>query len=365
MLLRYVTGQLGSAVVFGLVAIGAFMLAADLMGNLAGELRDGVPVRIILQLQLLKAPDLVVQAAWVAMLAASLLVFGQMARHREYTAALASGVSIYQITLPALLVAGLLAVTVFGIQETLVPGARDAMASLRGMHDRDAEVDLRGTIANISYYSADDRAYVIGSLHVASGTARNVHMDRVVDNRIVEQMDAERGKWNPRRRRWIWSDITARTFDAEQRILTQTRERERPGRLRASPRDLRIEKRLALDTYDLAYLSLAQLRRRRAALARSAQAPAGLSVMYYAKWAEPWSTLVVALLTIPGALSIERRGLVRGVVLCVAACVAFFALRQVGLALGRGGVLPPVVAAWGPHVLAGGLGAGWLRRAPT
>lgn len=365
LLLRYLTSQIGTAVTLGLGGLGVFLVAADLMGNLSGEFRDGVPFRVILQLQLLKIPDLLVQVAWAAMLAALLYVLGQMARHREYIAALAGGVSVYQLSLPALFVATLVAAAVFGVQEAIVPAARDAMVTLRGIYAREGAVDLRGTIHDISYYAADSRSYVIGTLDVEAGVAQDILMDRVVENQVVEQLRAERGTWDDSRQRWVWSGLVRRTFDAQQHITQQERYAELVGDLRASPRELRIEKRMSVGKYNLSYMSLGQLRRRMAALTTSAGAPTRLAVVYYAKWSEPVSTIVVAFLAIPGALSIERRGLVRGAVVCVVACVAFFALRQVGLAMGRGGILPPMVAAWGPHGLATAFGMTWLYRTPT
>ena len=365
MLLRYVTVQVGLSAIVGLITIALFVSATDLIGNLAGELRDGVPVRIVFQLQVLRIPDTVVQVSWVAMLASLLLVLGQMARRREYVAMLAGGVSIFQLSAPVLLVACLLSLATFGVQEGVVPVARESLAQLRGIYARDGATDLRNTIEDVSYFASGYRSYVIKHLEVDTGIARGIQMHRTEGPGIVESLHATTGTWHQERRRWIWSDATIRTFDADQRVLSEEHVDERVGRLRASPADLRTEKRLALNKYSLSYLSIAQLRRRIVTLARSAQAPLALYVVYYAKWSEPLATIVVALLGIPCALSVERRGMVRGVALCVAACVGFFALRQLGFAMGRGGVVPPLVAVWTPHVLGTALGVYWIRHAPT
>lgn len=365
LLLRRLTEQLGASALFGLLAIGVFVSAADLMGNLSGELRDGIPFTVVLRLQILKAPGFLVQGAWAAMLASMLLVLGQMARRREYVAMLASGVSIFQISIPVLGVACVVSLLVFGIQEGIVPSARDAMAALRGAHDRDTTADLRGIITDVSYRAPGQRFYVLKELDVAEGAAQGVVMDRIINNRIVEKLEASAGFWDKHNGRWIWLNAVVRAFDADQRVTAHLFFRRRASELHASPKMLRIEKRLALDRYDLAYLSIAQLRERIATMPAASGAPVRLAVVYHAKWSEPFTILVVALLAIPGALSIERRGPVRGVVLCVAACAAFFAMRQVGLALGRGGALPPALAAWGAHLIAAGVGVIWLRRAPT
>lgn len=365
LLLRYVTVQVAGAAVVGLVAIALFVFTADLIGNLAGELRDGVPLSVVLRLQLLRVPDILVQVSWVAMLAALLLVLGQMTRRREYVAMLAGGVSMFQISMPVLFVASLLTVSIFAVQESMVPAARESMATLRGIYAREGEADLRRMVTNISYFAADRRTYVIEELDVVIGTARGIQMHRTEGGHIVESLHAATGRWDTGRRRWVWNDTVFRTFDPAHGVTGVEELPEVVSRLRASPTDLRIEKRLAMNKYNLAYLSIAQLRRRIRTLARSAQVPTGLHVVYYAKWTEPLSTLVVTMLAIPWALSVERQGVRRGAAIAVAACVGFFALRQVGLSLGRGGILPPVAAAWGPLIAAGALGTYWLYRTPT
>ena len=359
------TGQLAASVGAGLLAIALFFTAADLIGNLAGELRDGIPFSVVLRLEALKVPSVLVQVAWVAMLAGLLTVLGQMARHREYIAMLASGVSVYQISLPVIFVASLLAVGVFGVQEALVPPAHDAAANLRGIYAREGEADLRGTILDITYSGVGNRTYVLQALDVDAGTLRGVQMHRIEGHRIMESLYAVSGTWSRRQRRWVWHDTVRRTFDAEQRITAEERMPAWTGYLRASPRELRIEKRLALNKYDLAYLSIAQLGRRIRTVAETGHAPAGLRVAYYAKWSEPFATIVIALISISWAVSVERRGMVRGVAICVAACMGFFALREIGLALGKGGALPPPLAAWGPLMIGTGFGIYWLRRTPT
>lgn len=364
-LLRYVTGELALTVSFGLVAMVLFFTAANLIGNLSSRLRDGIPFSVILELELLQMPAAVVQVAWVAMLGGLLLVLGQMARHREYIAMLAGGVSLYQLSLPVLFVATLMSLGVFAVQEGLMPGARDLAATLRGIYARGGEADFRTTIPDITYTGLDHRTYLLRQLVFDRAEVIGVQMDRVEDNRIVESIYAEYGTWDARARRWIWHGGVRRTFDADQHITSEDPIDGYVSQLRASPEELRIEKRLSLNKYNLAYLSIAQLRRRIRTLASSGETPAKLWVTYYGKWAEPFATLVVALISLSWAVSVERHGMIRGVSICVAACVGFFVLREVGLTLGRGGALPPVLAAWGPYLLAGGCGVYWLRRAPT
>ena len=48
-----------------------------------------------------------------------------------------------------------------------------------------------------------------------------------------------------------------------------------------------------------------------------------------------------------------------GVAASIFICFAYFVLQKFGMALGTGGHLPPLLAAWLPNALFGGAGA-WL-----
>jgi lipopolysaccharide export system permease protein len=72
--------------------------------------------------------------------------------------------------------------------------------------------------------------------------------------------------------------------------------------------------------------------------------------------ATPWTCLVVVLIAIPFGVAPGRRNLFVGVAGSVFICFTFFALQQVGLALGMGGYLPAWLAAWLPNLFFATLG---------
>jgi lipopolysaccharide export system permease protein len=73
--------------------------------------------------------------------------------------------------------------------------------------------------------------------------------------------------------------------------------------------------------------------------------------MMYGRVASPWTCLVVVLIAVPFAGATGRKNLFVGVASSIGICFAFFVLEQFSIALGAGGHLPPIIAAWLPNVL--------------
>jgi lipopolysaccharide export LptBFGC system permease protein LptF len=84
-----------------------------------------------------------------------------------------------------------------------------------------------------------------------------------------------------------------------------------------------------------------------------------LDTQLHARFAQPWSCLVVVLIAIPFGAASGRRNIFMGVAGSIIICFVYFILLRFGLALGTGGYLPAWVAAWLPNAVFGITGF-WL-----
>src|SRR2546426_5793582 len=97
------------------------------------------------------------------------------------------------------------------------------------------------------------------------------------------------------------------------------------------------------------------------ALARSGSDTRKLAVERALKIAIPFICIVVALFGAPLAVSTPRRGPAWGVGGSLATTFVALLMFQLAKAVGAGGVLPPMLAAWFPNLLFGA-GAAWLLK---
>ena len=74
------------------------------------------------------------------------------------------------------------------------------------------------------------------------------------------------------------------------------------------------------------------------------------------KIAFPFTCIVTILISAPFALSTKRGGALLGMAKGIVIALLYIPIMAVGLALGKGGVLPPIVGAWLSNIVFGGLG---------
>jgi lipopolysaccharide export system permease protein len=86
-------------------------------------------------------------------------------------------------------------------------------------------------------------------------------------------------------------------------------------------------------------------------------------VDYHAKFGFAFAALVMSMVGVPFSVSRARSGgTFMQLGICLALAFAYWVAYSSGLTLGQHGVLPPVVAAWGPNILTGLVALVLIRR---
>ncbi len=90
-----------------------------------------------------------------------------------------------------------------------------------------------------------------------------------------------------------------------------------------------------------------------------------LSVQLNRKLSYPLITLVMAVLAIPFALSMGKRGSLAGIATAIGLAIAYWVVDALFQAMGNVNTLPAVLAAWTPDLLFGIAGTYLLLRTST
>ena len=83
------------------------------------------------------------------------------------------------------------------------------------------------------------------------------------------------------------------------------------------------------------------------------------------KVATPVITLVMAILAVPFALSMGKRGSLTGIAVAIGVAIAYFVVAGIFGAMGNVNLLPALLAAWAPDVIFGLVGGYLLLRTST
>jgi lipopolysaccharide export LptBFGC system permease protein LptF len=90
-----------------------------------------------------------------------------------------------------------------------------------------------------------------------------------------------------------------------------------------------------------------------------------LRVQLWHKLAYPLIAVVMAVLAIPFALSMGRRGSLTGIAVAIFVALTYFVVNALFESMGNVNYLPAALAAWSPDILFGLTGGYLLLRTPT
>ncbi|HEY8195878.1 MAG TPA: LptF/LptG family permease [Gemmatimonadales bacterium] len=339
---RYVLGtwlRLFVMAALGLPLIAIFFNLTDMLSKL---LDRGLSMREILISYVYALPEYAFLVMPAAVLLATVFTVGGMGRHSELTAAKASGLSFHRLMRPLFIAAGLATVLAFGVGE-LAPWSTSRQLEIQKAKQ------ARPTRARFNFVYSGDAGwvYTVRSLDVASRQLKQVMFERQgtgVDYPGLV-LTADSATYDDSSGVWRLRTGASRVIAGPGQQATFSFRSMRLRALRQSPADLLAESKGPDE------MRFAELGRYIDALKRSGNDANKLIVEQALKLALPATCLIIALFGAPLAVTTPRAGPAGGVAISLAIALIFLLLTQLTKAIGAGGVINPLVAAWFPNVI--------------
>jgi lipopolysaccharide export system permease protein len=287
-------------------------------------------------------PEIVRLTSPLALFLSCIYVTSTLAQELQLIALQTTGISLYRLMRPYVIVGLGVTVFMFGFNGWVVPRTNDIVVRYEneylphGNEPRStSEVHRREsprTILSVGYYDENrKRAHDVSLQHFDG------------DTRLASRLDAERMDWIDSLRTWRMDGVVHRTFSgghlqSEQHSALDTT-------LQVYPRDL------ARSQTDVAAMTIPDARNY---LLTLQQAGVGHLerplVAYYNKFAYPFANLILVLIGVPLA-SVRRRG-GQAIQFAIGLLTAFLylSLQKLMEPFGYAGALPPALTAWLPHV---------------
>lgn len=332
--------------VFGVPLV---FIVIDLTDNLDDYLRDGTAKLDILQYYVYQFPYQSLLAFPIAALLAAVFTIATLARHFEITAAKASGVSIYRFSAPMLLAAFVISLIALGLSEVIPVTNRKARDALG---DESRLGEMRSSFV---YRGSEGRVYKIQRLDTELGRINGMTVERrgTGYEYPTYQASAAEAVWDSAMSRWVMQDgrlvfvpESERNISFRFSELWQLEFTEKPHELLARPKDQE----------EMRY---AELGRFIEAIQRSGGNARKLQVQQALRLAFPFACFIIVLFGVPLANSTRRGGTPASIGIALLTTILLLLLARISEALGVGGIIPPVLAAWLPNVVFLGLGV-WL-----
>jgi lipopolysaccharide export system permease protein len=317
-------------------------IVINLVDNLNKLLDRGLSTHEIITSYIYSVPENVFLVMPAAVLFATVFTVGAMGRHSELTAAKAGGQSFHRLMRPAFVAAGLASALAFLVGE-LAPGATARQLEIQ----KAKQARPTRTRFNFVYRGDAGWVYTIRSLDVSTRQLKQLLFERQGTGLSYPGLvlTADSASYDDKGKAWRLRNGASRVIVAPGRQATFSFHTMRLKALRQSPADLLAESKAPDE------MRYAELGRYIDALKRSGNDANKLMVDQALKLALPATCLIIALFGAPLAVTTPRAGAAVGVAISLGTTVIFLLLTQIMKAVGAGGVINPLVAAWLPNVV--------------
>jgi lipopolysaccharide export system permease protein len=341
---RYILRQFTSTFVMLVLGLPLLFIIGDVTDNIDKYMDRGIAMSTLALGYVYQFPLYMVYAFPIAALVATVFTIGGMTRHQEITAAKAGGVSFYRLFLPI----GAMGVVLSGVAlvlTELVPVTLQIRAELMG------ETESVGRGPRLAFVFQTEREGVLSArrLDPRSGEMSGLVLERKAagDEPGMHRV-AQRATWSAEAGGWKLENGWIRELreDGTEEVMQFDSIRV-PG-LVETPDDLLAE---SIGSREAERMRYAEISRFIQAIERSGGDASSLEVDRAQKIAIPAAVMIIVLFGAPLATSSNRGGAAYGVGISLGITIIYMLMFRVARALGGGGAIEPVLAAWSPNLL--------------
>ncbi len=362
---EYVIREFTNVFVLVLAGFVLLMLVFTFFELVGDILRNHISLAIVGEYLVNLTPNMLYSIAPLAVLIAVLVTFGVLNRNSEIIAMKATGISLYRLVIPIVSISAILAVSLFLFDEFYLPQANRRQEALRStIKGRPPQTFLHpeqkwifgqqepggpGRIFYYQFFDPDQNEFA--NLSVFEFDPHTFSLSR--------RIFAARVFWDGDTNAW-------RFQHGWERKLNGANVKEYRDFVNASFPEISEEpsyfKKESLQSQEM---NFGQLDRYIRDLRQSGFDTMRLRVALWHKLAYPLVAIVMAVLAIPFALTMGRRGSLTGIAVAIGVALAYWVIDGLFGAMGNVNYLPAPLAAWSSDVLFGLTGGYLLLRTPT
>jgi LPS export ABC transporter permease LptG/LPS export ABC transporter permease LptF len=280
----------------------------------------------------------------ISVLVATLVTFGILSKNNEITAIKANGVSLFRIAVPILAVAAVISLLAYFILDFVLPYSNERVANLR------RRIEGKPVAAAASeqklWYLGKGR-YIINFLSY-DRNAKQLSQVQVFEFhprefRLTRRVYADRAVWNGSA--WAFENGWMRSFLDDGRSTYTPITRPLALFYPETPEDF------ASEVKPPEQMNYAQLRRYIETIRSSGYSAEELAVKLYGKTSWPVISTIMALIAMPFAFRMGKRGALYGIGIALVLGIFYWMIYAVFTKFGEVGNLPPLLSAWAANIL--------------
>jgi LPS export ABC transporter permease LptG len=349
---NYIIRSLLEPLFFCLFGFLMVIIIFDLSQNLGDFIDASTPFVQILRYYLYFIPASIVVIAPIGLLLAVLASLYRLTQNNELTAMRASGISLYRLIAPILVVGFIFSILVTIISETVGPKAA-YWAHVFIDQQKNPEVTLDPMVRKAFSYrnTAESRTWYMEEFDSNTSQMKGVQLTQERESGInLYKIYADKAEWLDGQW-WLIGQVVTKRFNeqgypyglpenqAKKALVNEYKVTETP--------ELFIN--LIRDPTFLSGTELSRYLKSNTQISPKNRAILETDVQY--KFAIPWACLISALIGVPMGFTTARQGVKKGMIFCICLFFSYYIVLQIFLALGKNSIIHPIPAVWVSNLL--------------
>ncbi len=341
---RYIIREFSKLFATIIVTFIALYLVVDFFAKSRMLLSNNATITQIASYCVYSIPMIVSLTLPSAVLLATLMTYGSFSKFNEITAMKANGISLYRISLPALIFAGVIAVFLFFFNELITPASIQ-----KTEHIIKIDVQKRPALGffkqNEIWYRSENAIYNFKLFDTTKNILHGVTINylNMEDFSMKMRIDAQKAQWKDGQ--WVFHNLLTTIFDGKNFPVLE-RSPEKIIYLPEKPDDFKI---IQKDAEKMGYFELRKYTKK--------IQNEGFDVTRYkadlqGKIAFPFVTVILVFIGVFFSLRSERSGgVMQSVGMGIFIGFSYFIIHAYGISLGRSGMVYPFLGAWAANIV--------------
>jgi len=286
----------------------------------------------------------------MSLLLAAVFTIGTLGKSNELGAIKASGISLYRLSAPLLLIGFFFSVGLYFFEDAIVIPASRKRIDIEQNQMKRHKRRKKTVYNNVMFQDSPTCNIVISKYNTKTNTGNTITIQQTYNNILTQRIDARKMVWNPDQNAWLLSDFKIRHFDAEGHETVSSIFPDSLFQFNLRPQDVT---QTSLRPESMRFGELSDFIKR---LQESGNDPRKWQVNLYFKLAFPFTNFIVILFGLPLAAMREQKGVSFGAGMSLLVIFIYYGFIKFGQVMGYKGLLSPMLSVWFGNIvfLAGG-----------
>ncbi len=338
---KYLLRRFVGLLLYSMIAFIAIFLVVDVVENMDKFIDANLTKYQIFIYYTLNIPFFISTALPMSMLIASVFSIGVLNRNNEISAMKASGLSLYRIATPLLLLSLLISTCSFFFDDQVTVHTNRHLDEYKKQYIKKEPPRRALRRDNIFIQDTRNRNLIIQFFNGQNMTGREASIQYLENGRLVKRIDAKTILWDDSTKTWKVANYVVREFpSADSEKVVASSPNTMQVALTVRPNEILKE------SIDPAQMDYAELSGFIHDLQRIGIDPRKWEVNLHFKVAFAFTNFVVVLFGLPLMAIQKKGGLAFGAGLSIFVIFIYYAFIKVGQVMGFKGMLPPLLSVW-------------------